>query len=65
MKASLKSTLDAVINRWLAAQGGHEDRPAGLACPDLGELMADAAAAVYDASHAGSEVGREEAEANR
>lgn len=58
MKASLKSTLDAVISRWLEENDAHNDRPPGLACSDLEYLMADAAAAVYDASHAGAEMGR-------
>jgi hypothetical protein len=54
MKASLKATLDKVINQWLEDQDMHEDRPEGVACENLGEMMADAAAVVYDASHAGS-----------
>lgn len=60
MKASLKSTLDAAMNKWLEDQDAHDDRPAGLACQDLGELMANAAAAAYDASHAGAMMGAKE-----
>ena len=60
MKASLKSTLDAAMNQWLENQDAHDDRPAGLACKNLGELMADAAAATYDASHAGAMMGAED-----
>lgn len=60
MKASLKATLDWVMNKWLEDQDGHEDRPPGIACPDLGEMMAAAAASVYDASHAGSMAGAKE-----
>lgn len=62
MKASLKSTLDAAMSTWLEEQDSHNDRPAGLACESLDSLMADAAAAVYDASHAGAEDMREEIE---
>lgn len=60
MKASLKATLDAVLNQWLEDYDSHNDRPLGLACDDLAELMADAAASVYDASHAGSVKGAQE-----
>jgi len=57
MKASLKATLDKAMNDWLENQDAHDDRPPGLACKDLGELMATAAAATYDASHAGAMMG--------
>ncbi len=60
MKASLKATLDAALNKWLEDQDGHDDRPPGLACQDLGELMASAAASVYDASHIASMQGAED-----
>lgn len=56
MKANLKATLDNVLNQWLEEQDGHPDRPPGLACPGLGEMMADAAASVYEASHAGAQM---------
>jgi len=62
MKASLKSTLDQAMNQWLEANDAHEDRPRGFACEDLGELMASAASAVYDASHAGAIIGAENAD---
>lgn len=54
MKASLKSTLDTAMDKWLDEQQEHDDRPDGLACKELGEMMATAAAAVYEASHAGA-----------
>lgn len=54
MKTSLKASLEAAISEWLNETDGHPDRPKGLACEDLSELMAGAAASVYDASHAGS-----------
>lgn len=54
MTASLKATLDAVLSQWLEDQDTHDDRPAGFACDGLAELMADAAASVYEASHAGA-----------
>lgn len=57
MKASLKSNLYAVLNKFLEDNDAHDDRPIGLACKDLGVMMADAAAAVYEASHAGSVAG--------
>lgn len=57
MKASLKTTLDAAMNQWLEDQEAHDDRPSGLACEELGELMATAAVAVYEASHAGAMMG--------
>ena len=60
MKASLKATLDTAMNKWLEAMDDHTDRPEGLACKDLGELMASAAGAVYDASHAGAAEGAEQ-----
>jgi hypothetical protein len=59
MKASLKATLDTTMNIWLEKQDDHDDRPAGLACDGLGEMMATAAAAVYEASHAGAVAGQE------
>lgn len=54
MKASLKATLDIAMANWLEEQDSHDDRPAGLACQNLSDMMASAAAAVYDASHAGA-----------
>ena len=54
MKASMKAILDDAMNEWLENMDDHADRPNGLACEDLGELMATAAAVVYDASHAGA-----------
>lgn len=57
MKSSLKSTLEQAINSWISEQYGHDARPSGLTCEDLSDMMADAAAAVYDASHAGSIAG--------
>lgn len=54
MKIALKSTLVEVIEQWLSDNDSHEARPPGLACENLSEMMADAAAAVYDASHAGA-----------
>jgi len=63
MKASLKATLDEAMSTWLEQQDAHDDRPPGLACPDLADLMANAAAAVYDASHAGAMAGAEDARA--
>lgn len=54
MKTALKSTLASVIGGWLNEIDDHDQRPPGLACDDLSELMTEAAAAVYDASHAGS-----------
>ena len=62
MKASLKSTLDTAMESWLEKQDAHPDRPDGLACPDLADMMANAAAAVYDASHAGAMAGAAEPE---
>jgi hypothetical protein len=63
MTASLKATLDSILNQWLEDQDTHDDRPAGYACDGLAELMADAAAAVYEASHAGAVKGEQEAKA--
>jgi hypothetical protein len=60
MKATLKSTLVQVLDKWLEDQDAHDDRPYGLACPNLEDLMADAAASVYDASHAGAVMGAED-----
>jgi hypothetical protein len=57
MKASLKATLDTAMQTWLEEQDSHDDRPAGLVCQDLSDMMASAAAAVYDASHAGAMAG--------
>jgi len=57
MKSTLKSTLSQVMSRWLEDQDNHDDRPPGIACPQLDEMMTDAAAAVYDASHAGAVAG--------
>jgi hypothetical protein len=57
MRATLKATLLVAMESWLEKQDGHDDRPAGLACPNLADMMADAAAATYDASHAGSVAG--------
>jgi len=54
MKASLKATLDTAMLGWLEQQDSHPDRPAGLACENLSDMMASAAASVYDASHAGA-----------
>ena len=54
MKPSLKATLYEAISEWLARVDDHDDRPPGLACDDLESMMTDAAAAVYDASHAGA-----------
>ncbi|MFK5282708.1 hypothetical protein ACI3PL_24395, partial [Lacticaseibacillus paracasei] len=44
--------LDATMEQWLDENDGHVDRPDGLACLNLADMMASAAAAVYDASHA-------------
>ena len=57
MRSTLKSTLALTMDAWLEKQDGHDDRPVGLACPKLADMMADAAAAVYDASHEGSVAG--------
>jgi len=57
MKTSLKASLESAMNQWLEDQEAHNERPAGLACEDLGELMANAAASAYDASHAGAVMG--------
>lgn len=54
MSASLKATLDLAMKTWLEEQDDHDDRPEGIACNRLHEMMADAAAAVYEASHAGA-----------
>ena len=54
MKASLRATLDEAMENWLDAQDSHDGRPPGIACRDLSSMMAAAAAAVYEASHAAS-----------
>jgi len=61
MKTRLKSTLVEVLDEWLEAQDDHDERPAGLACNGLANMMADAAAAVYDASHAGAAMAESDA----
>lgn len=60
MKATLKATLVTTLENWLSEQDEHVDRPAGSACEDLADMMADAAGAVYDASHAGYVMGCDE-----
>lgn len=57
MKSSLKNELEKSMNKFLDDYEAHNDRPSGLACVNLGEMMADAAAAVYEASHAGATAG--------
>ena len=54
MKNSMKASLEKVLSKWLEEMDTHPDRPDGLACEDLAEMMANAAASVYDASHAGA-----------
>jgi hypothetical protein len=53
----MKASLESVISKWLSEMDTHPDRPDGLACEDLAEMMANAAASVYDASHAGAVMG--------
>jgi hypothetical protein len=60
MKSSLKATLATALSEWLEAQDGHADRPTGIACNDLAEHMATAAAVVYDVSHQASVEGAED-----
>lgn len=62
MTSRLKSTLWEVLDNWLEQQDAHPDRPPGLACPHLADMMTDAAEAVYEASHQGAEMSRIEAE---
>jgi hypothetical protein len=57
MKNSMKASLEKVISKWLEDSDNHPDRPDGLACEDLAEMMANAASSVYDASHAGAIMG--------
>ena len=57
MKNSMKASLEKVMSKWLEEMDTHPDRPDGLACDDLAEMMANAASSVYEASHAGSIMG--------
>ena len=54
MKTKLLATLETTMSEWLEKQDSHDDRPPGLACENLAAMMAAAAAAAYDASHAGA-----------
>lgn len=60
----MKALLDQTMEAWLEDNDCHDDRPDGLACPNLADMMASAAAAVYDASHSGAVAGAEDAKAN-
>jgi hypothetical protein len=50
MKAALKATLEQALDDWLENEADHEQRPAGYIYEGLHVQMAEAAAAVYDAS---------------
>jgi hypothetical protein len=54
MRASLKAQLETVIQKFLDDTAEHEDRPDGYQHPEICQHMANAAEAVYDATHAAS-----------
>jgi len=54
MKASLKAQLEVLIQKFLDDTAEHDERPDGYQHPAICEHMANAAEAVYDATHAAS-----------